>query len=131
MLARKRSAVPHDEGARIIDESAVIRDALRRQKVKCDPRVDATLAEMSVERAFITMLLVTNEGRVLTDSDLQPKAPEIPPSEPWDIAELAKAVANVLHNRFEPQSPSAFATLFFDLLDASELQPSESTGFAF
>src|SRR5215472_17098793 len=45
--------------------------------------------------------------------------------ETWRLTELAQSELNVLQNRFEPHRSSALPAVFFDLIDATKLEPCE------
>ena len=47
------------------------------------------------------------------------------------FAKLAQAVANILQERFEPESATALTAAFLNLIDASELQSYKTAGFVF
>lgn len=49
MLSGKRAAVFRDERRRIVQEAPVLLDSLRRIEIERDARVNATLAEMTIE----------------------------------------------------------------------------------
>src|SRR5579884_1811705 len=58
MLARKRSAVARHQRRRFVHELRVLLNALGGKEIERDPRVDAALPEVAVERAFVAVLLV-------------------------------------------------------------------------
>src|SRR5205814_1348062 len=51
--------------------------------------------------------------------------------EPGRSAELSYAVAQVLQGGFDPHCAAAFTAIFFDLIEAAELEAGEAAGFAF
>src|SRR5205823_13748719 len=53
VLAGERAAVRDDERRRLVHERFVFLDALRRLEIEIDPRVNAALAEVSVQRAAV------------------------------------------------------------------------------
>src|SRR5207245_1233333 len=58
VLARQRAAVRYDEPRRERGEPRVARDTLFAVQIEVDPRVDAALAEVAVQRAVIAELIV-------------------------------------------------------------------------
>ena len=57
MLARERTTVALDQVRRFICEAQILLNSLVRFETEIDPRVHQPLAEMSVERAEIIVLV--------------------------------------------------------------------------
>src|SRR5206468_7226230 len=57
VFARQRAAVRNDERGGVLDERLVFLDAGGGLEIEIDPRVNASLSEMAVQRASIAVLL--------------------------------------------------------------------------
>src|SRR5688572_5738439 len=53
MLARQRSAITDDKICRLVDELAIVTDAVRRFEIEVRPRVDTSLTEVAVDRSVV------------------------------------------------------------------------------
>ena len=61
VLARDRAAVLHHQRSRLAQELAPVRDAARRAQIEVDARVDATVAEVAVDRRAVAEALDQRE----------------------------------------------------------------------